>query len=62
MNNWGLGPGKYLLIKYDENLFWLMVISKSEKACAAIGLDPVPYHLYHSRHINKVMCVTVNGI
>ena len=62
VKNWGLGPGKYLLINYDEKWFWGMVTRLSAKSCSAIGLDPVSYKVYHNPHINKVMCVNVTGI
>jgi hypothetical protein len=38
-NNWGLGPGTYLLIMYDEKWFWGMVCRKGAKACEELGID-----------------------
>ena len=62
VNNWGLIPGKYLLINYDEKWFWGMVMKQSAKDCDAIGLDPFSYKEYHISHINKVMKIIVTGI
>ena len=62
LNNWGIGLGKYLLINYDEKVFWGMVMRRSTKACSAIELDPVSYKVYHISHIKKVICVTVTRI
>ena len=62
VNNWGLSPGKYLLINYDEKWFWEIVIIRSAKACASIVTDPVSYKAYHSRLINTVICITITGI
>ena len=53
MNNWGLVPGNYLLINYDENWFGVIVIRRSTKSCAVIVLDTVYYNAYHSSHIKR---------
>ena len=60
-NNWGLRPGKYLLIHYDEKWFWGLVQRRQAKACAELNLDPVTFRAYHRNHINKVMGVAVTA-
>jgi hypothetical protein len=60
-NNWGLGPGKYLLIMYDEKWFWGMVCRKGAKACEELGIDAQTMRAYHKNHINKTMGTAITG-
>lgn len=60
-NNWGLGPGKYLLVHYDEKWFWGLVQRRHAKACKELELDPVTFKAYHRNHVNKVMGVAVTA-
>lgn len=57
---WGLGPGKYLWIHYDEKWFWGFV-ARVAKACEAIGVPRKDRFAYHKNHINKVMSIAVVG-
>ena len=54
-NNWGLGPGKYLLIMFDEKWFWGMVTRNTAKSFE--GIEKNTLSAYHKSHINKVMGV-----
>jgi hypothetical protein len=60
-NDWGLGPGKYLLIMYDEKWFWGMVCRKGAKACEELGIDAQTMRAYHKNHINKTMGTAITG-
>jgi hypothetical protein len=60
-NNWGLGPGEYLLIMYDEKWFWGMVCRKGAKACEELGIDAQTMRAYHKSHINKTMGTVITG-
>jgi hypothetical protein len=59
--NWGLVPGKYLLIMYDEKWFWGMVCRKGAKACEELGIDAQTMRAYHKSHVNKMMGTAVTG-
>ena len=37
--NWGRGPGKYLLIMFDEKWMWGLVMRRLAKRCEELGLD-----------------------
>jgi hypothetical protein len=61
-SNWGLGPGKYMLVHYDEKWFWGMVCCRDAKACEELGMSPVTFAAaYHKSHISKVMDTAVVG-
>jgi hypothetical protein len=60
-SNWGLGPGKYLLVHYNEKWFWGMVCRRDAKACEELGISPVTFAAYHKSHISKVMATAVVG-
>ena len=55
--NWNLGPGKYLLVMYDEKWFWGLVIRRYAKACKELGIEQHNYSACHKNHINKVMAI-----
>ena len=55
--NWNLGPGKYLLVMYDEKWFWGLVMRRYAKACKELGIEQHNYSAYHKNHINKVMAI-----
>jgi hypothetical protein len=59
---WGLGPGKYLLVHYDEKWFWGMVCCRDANACEELGISPVTFAAYHKSHISKVMAMAVVGL
>jgi len=60
-NRWGLPPGKYLWIHFDEKWFWGFVARMQAKACPAIGLDRQQSFARHKSHVNKVMTIAVVG-
>ena len=59
-SNWGLGPGKYLWIHFDEKWMLGMLLRKT-KVCEALGLDPVKYYAKHRNHITKLMVLALVG-
>ena len=58
-SNWGMGPGKYLWIHYDEKWFWGLVLRKNAKSFW--DLPPAIIKAYHKSHISKVMGVCTVG-
>jgi hypothetical protein len=61
-NNWGLSPGKYLLITMcDEKWFWGMVCQKGAKACKELGIDTQTMRAYHKSSMNKTVGTAVTG-
>lgn len=60
-NRWGLPPGKYLLIHYDEKWFWGFVQRANAKMCEALGLGKHLYYMYHKNHVDKLMIVCFVG-
>lgn len=59
--NWGLPIGRYLWIHYDEKWFWGFVARTTAKACDQLGLTREQHFIYHTSHINKVMCIAITG-
>jgi hypothetical protein len=64
LNNWGLGPGKYVLIHYDEKWFWAWwQDERCQGLCEELGIDPVAFKADHKRvtHQQGEIVVTVTG-
>ena len=59
--NWGLGPGKYLLIMFDEKWMWGLVMRCYSRKCDELGLNNKFFKAYHRNHINKVMLTAFTG-
>ena len=59
-SNWGQGPGKYLLIHYDETWFWGMLMRKTAKTFE--GVDRKAMKIYHKCHVSKTMGIAVVGM
>ena len=60
VNNWDRGPGKYLLIHYDEKWFWGLLLRNTAKWFEGVEKDVKKF--YHKCHVTKTMGIAVVGI
>ena len=57
-----MGRGKYLLIKFDEEWMWELVVREFAKSYKELVLKKRFFKACHKNHINKVMMTVFTAI